>query len=91
MSISHRCWAPMTDASLEIRWPDGSSSEAQAGEAWLEVARRAGQVIPTACRVGSCGACEIEVNGIVTRACIAVIAACPGSCLKVSPALDPYW
>ncbi|MFM7268703.1 MAG: 2Fe-2S iron-sulfur cluster-binding protein [Cyanobium sp.] len=81
----------MPDASLQIHWSDGSRSEARAGEAWLDVAGRARQVIPTACRVGSCGACEIEVNGIVIRACIAVIPACPGTCLKVSPAFDPYW
>jgi len=81
----------MAEGPLQIRWPDGSRSEAVAGEAWLEVARCAGQVIPSACRVGSCGACEIEVNGIVTRACIAVVPACPGRCLEVSLACDPYW
>jgi ferredoxin len=76
---------------LTILWPDGSRSEALAGEPWMEAARRAEQMIPTACRVGSCGACEIEVNGVVIRACIAAVPACPGSILRLNEAVDPYW
>lgn len=74
-----------------ILWPDGSRSLAEAGDSWLEAARRAGQLIPTACRVGSCGACEIEANGVVIRACIAAVPACPGRSLEVRSACDPYW
>lgn len=76
---------------LTIIWPDGSRSAALAGEPWMEAARRAEQTIPTACRVGSCGACEIEVNGVVIRACIAAVPACPGSTLRLNQAFDPYW
>jgi predicted molibdopterin-dependent oxidoreductase YjgC len=76
---------------LTILWPDGSRSAAQSGEPWMEAARRAGQTIPTACRVGSCGACEIEVNGMVIRACITTVPACPGRTLRLNLAFDPYW
>lgn len=78
-------------APQTIHWPDGSRSLAPAGESWLVAAQRAGQLIPTACRVGSCGACEIEVNGVVVRACIAQIPSCPGRSLEVQPSCDPYW
>lgn len=78
-------------APLTILWPDGRRSEAIGGEPWLEAARRAGQLIPTACRVGSCGACEIEINGVPVRACIAEVRACPGRMLEVRPSVDPFW
>jgi len=48
-------------------------------------------VIPTACRSGSCGACEIEVNGTVVRACIGAVPAVSGKTLRVTFASDPYW
>lgn len=76
---------------ISIRWPDGSRSRGLAGEPWLEAARRAGQLIPTACRVGSCGACEIEINGVLIRACIAAVPSCPDRELEVSSVCDPYW
>lgn len=79
------------EPELTILWPDGSRSGAKPGEGWLEAARRADQAIPTACRVGSCGACEIEVNGVVVRACIAEIPASTGDALRVRQAIDPYW
>jgi len=76
---------------VTIVWPDGRSSRAAAGEAWLAAASRAGQMIPSACRTGSCGACEIEVNGVVTRACIITVPSCPGQTLEVRESVDPYW
>ena len=47
--------------------------------------------IPTGCLGGSCGACEIEVNGTVVRACISTVPAPASSQLKVELATDPYW
>jgi uncharacterized 2Fe-2S/4Fe-4S cluster protein (DUF4445 family) len=81
----------MADAGVPIAWPDGSRSWAQACDPWLEAAQQAGQWIPTACRSGSCGACEIEVNGIVVRACIAAVPAVGNRLLRVELANDPCW
>jgi ferredoxin len=83
--------AEMAAAPVVIHWPDGSRSGATAGEPWLAAARRADQVIPTACGSGSCGACEIEVNGTVVRACIAAVPAVSGKPLRITLASDPYW
>lgn len=92
MWISLPCCASMTEPTrVTIHWPDGRMATAQAGDSWLEAAARAGQTIPTACRVGSCGACEIDVNGVVIRACVAAVPACPGRTLTVSQASDPFW
>jgi len=76
---------------VTIVWPDGRSSRAAAGESWLAAANRAGQTIASACRMGSCGACEIEVNGVVTRACISTVPPCPGRTIEVRESVDPYW
>jgi aerobic-type carbon monoxide dehydrogenase small subunit (CoxS/CutS family) len=40
---------------------------------------------------GSCGACEIEVNGTTVRACIATVPANRSGELRVEQASDPYW
>ena len=54
-------------------------------------AQAAGFLIPTGCLGGSCGACEIEVNGQVVRACIATVPASRSGSLTVELASDPYW
>jgi ferredoxin len=43
--------------------PDDVTVEAEPGEPLLEVADRAGVYIPTGCLMGSCHACEVEVEG----------------------------
>ena len=60
-------------STVRLRWPDGRSSTAAAGCSWLEAAQAAGVSIPTGCLGGSCGACEIEVNGELVRACISSV------------------
>nr|WP_254216819.1 2Fe-2S iron-sulfur cluster-binding protein [Synechococcus sp. CCY 9618] len=57
----------------------------------MEAARQAAVSIPTGCLGGSCGACEIEVNGRMVRACVATVPACPGGRLTVTLACDPHW
>ncbi len=53
------------------------------------IAYKADVEIPTGCLGGSCGACEIEVNGEVVRACIATV---PNKKeLNVDFFSDPYW
>ena len=81
----------MTQRLITVHWPDGSSSQVATGSAWLDAARSAQQSIPTACLGGSCGACEIEVNGRVVRACIATVPAARSGSLDVQLACDPYW
>jgi len=76
---------------VSIRWPDGHITTVEAGCPWLEAAREGGLIIPTGCLGGSCGACEIEVNGRVVRACIAVVPPSRSSELRVELASDPYW
>ena len=61
------------------------------GEDWFSVAEKAGVQIPTGCLTGSCGACEIDVNGKTVRACISDIEVKEESFLKVSLTTDPYW
>jgi ferredoxin len=55
--------------------PDKVTITAEPGEALLTVAARAGISIPTGCMMGSCYACEVEVEGEEhpVRACLASI------------------
>ena len=40
---------------------------------------------------GSCGACEIDVNGKTVRACISTVPASKSAKLAVEFATDPHW
>ncbi|CCQ50733.1 2Fe-2S iron-sulfur cluster-binding protein [Crocosphaera watsonii WH 8501] len=54
--------------------PDDVTINAEAGEPMLEVAKRAGITIPTGCLMGSCHACEVELeDGTPLCACISAI------------------
>ncbi len=81
----------MKNSSIEIQWPNGNISNANTGQSWLEVAYNAGVIIPTGCLSGSCGACEIEVNGKTIRACINNVPCSKKNKLNVEFYLDPYW
>ncbi len=81
----------MRSQPIEIKWPNGKTTFACSGEDWLLEAKKADISIPTGCLTGSCGACEIEVNGEVLRACIHSIPRTNGSNLKVDFSYDPYW
>jgi ferredoxin len=74
---------------IKINWPNKKSSNCPAGVEWLKAAHDANIEIPTGCLVGSCGACEIEVNGEVIRACIATVPDIKD--LQVEFFSDPYW
>ena len=78
-------------SQIRIHWPAGQTSLATVGEPWLAAAQQAGVNIPTGCLGGSCGACEIEVNGTMVRACIATVPASRSGTLTVELACDPYW
>ena len=75
--------------TIKINWPNKKSSYCPAGIEWLKAAHDANIEIPTGCLVGSCGACEIEVNGEVIRACIATVPEIKD--LQVEFFSDPYW
>lgn len=74
-----------------IHWPEGRTTRSRVGHDWLVAAREAGVSIPTGCLGGSCGACEIEVNGRVVRACIARVPPSRTGALTVTLTGDPYW
>jgi succinate dehydrogenase/fumarate reductase-like Fe-S protein len=74
-----------------IHWPSGQTTRCTAGIDWLQAARDAGFSIPTGCLGGSCGACELDVNGTTVRACIANVPASKSGELTVELATDPYW
>ncbi len=79
------------NSAIQITWPNGSHSTCLPGHDWLRAAKAAGINIPTGCMGGSCGACEIEVNGKVLRACISTVPESESESLTVEFATDPYW
>ncbi|ABX09169.1 2Fe-2S iron-sulfur cluster binding domain-containing protein [Prochlorococcus marinus] len=81
----------MKRGHVHIKWPNGSESTVKIGSDWLKEANKVGVEIPTGCLNGSCGACEIEVNGEVIRACISSIPSQETGLLDVEYSIDPYW
>ena len=81
----------MVAVRTTIIWPDGTSTQAAAGCTWLQAAAAAGQEIPVACCKGSCGACEIEINGEVVRTCVSYVPQPGPDALIVKFTTDPYW
>ena len=81
----------MKKTNLKIIWPNNVETFASEGEDWFSLAKKAGLEIPTGCLTGSCGACEIDVNGETIRACISDIRSNKEYLLKVSLTTDPYW
>ena len=81
----------MAQPTISVQWPNGHSSTETVGSHWLKAAANAGINIPTGCLGGNCGACEIEVNGKVVRACISTVPPSKSARLHVDFATDPYW
>ncbi len=81
----------MKEIQIKIKWSNNNETYASEGDDWFLTAEKAGLEIPTGCLTGSCGACEIDVNGVTVRACISNIKAKKGSTLKVSLTTDPFW
>ena len=76
---------------IKVNWPNGICSISSVGKCWLEEGSRVGISIPTGCLNGSCGACEIDVNGTTVRACISEIEEDNLGYLDVEFTSDPYW
>ena len=81
----------MKDSLIKISWPNNIETYASEGDDWFSTAEKAGLEIPTGCLTGSCGACEIDVNGETVRACISKVESKEKCSLKVSFTEDPFW
>ena len=77
--------------NIKVIWPNNKETLVSDGDNWFSSAEKAGLEIPTGCLTGSCGACEIDVNGETVRACINNIQCSKKSLLKVSLTTDPFW
>ena len=81
----------MKEAKIKIIWPNNKETFVSEGDDWFSSAKKAGFEIPSGCLTGSCGACEIDVNGETVRACIRNIKKNKQCKLKVSLTTDPFW
>ena len=81
----------MKEANIKIIWPNNKETFVSEGDDWFSSAEKAGFEIPTGCLTGSCGACEIDVNGETVRACIRNIKSNKQCKLKVCLTTDPFW
>ena len=81
----------MKESLIRIKWPNNIETYASEGDDWFSTADKAGFQIPTGCLTGSCGACEIDVNGETIRACISNIKSKKECKLSVSLTTDPFW
>ncbi|AMW31257.1 MULTISPECIES: 2Fe-2S iron-sulfur cluster-binding protein [Arthrospira] len=71
--------------------PDKVTVEAEPGEPILEVANRAGVSIPTGCLMGSCHACEVELDdGEIICSCISSVPAGKEK-MTINLYCDPAW
>lgn len=78
--------------TVSVRFlPDDVSIAAEPGEPLLQVADRAGVSIPTGCLMGSCHACEVELDD--GRSICSCISSIPSgrSHLTVHLFSDPSW
>ena len=81
----------MKKSNITILWPNNITTIVNEGDDWFSAAEVAGIEIPTGCLTGSCGACEIDVNGETVRACISNIECKKRSVLNVYLTTDPFW
>ena len=76
---------------LKIKWPNKQITFAYEGDDWFQNASKAGINIPTGCLTGSCGACEIDVNGETIRPCTTNVRSNMNNSLNVEFTTDPFW
>tara|TARA_B100001121_G_C18107747_1_gene353031 strand:+ start:212 stop:457 length:246 start_codon:yes stop_codon:yes gene_type:complete len=76
---------------LKIHWPNNLITTAEEGEDWFLKAQMVNINIPTGCLLGSCGACEIDVNGETIRPCIKNIEFKNNVFLNIKFTYDPFW
>lgn len=85
-------YAHPTIMSVIVKFlPDNVTVTAQVGEPILEVAKRGGVFIPTGCVMGSCHACEVELeDGSLICACISSIPSDTSEFI-INLCSDPTW
>lgn len=71
--------------------PDDITIEAQPGEPLLAVAEKAGVFIPTGCLMGSCHACEVELEDGTPICCCISSVPFDTSSLTIHLYSDPVW
>ena len=81
----------MKKSKIKIKWPNNIETYASEGDNWFAIARNAGLEIPTGCLSGSCGACEIDVNGETIRPCIQDVHFSNLKYVDVELTSDPFW
>ena len=81
----------MNKKNLKIHWPNNLTTIAEEGENWFLKAQMANLNIPTGCLLGSCGACEIDVNGETIRPCVRNIQYKNNINLNIEFTTDPFW
>ena len=81
----------MNKKNLKLHWPNQLITSAEEGEDWFLTAQKANLNIPTGCLLGSCGACEIDVNGETIRPCIKNIEFKNNIHLNIEFTYDPFW
>ena len=81
----------MKKKKLKIHWPNNLITTAEEGEDWFLKAQMVNINIPTGCLLGSCGACEIDVNGETIRPCIKNIEFKNNVYLNIKFTYDPFW
>ena len=81
----------MKKSNITILWPNNITTIVIEGDDWFSAAKIAGIEIPTGCLTGSCGACEIDVNGETVRPCITNIKNQKDCPLKITYTSDPFW
>ncbi len=81
----------MKKKKLKIHWPNNLITTAEEGEDWFLKAQTANINIPTGCLLGSCGACEIDVNGETIRPCVKNIEFKNNVYLNIKFTYDPFW
>ena len=81
----------MKKRKLKIHWPNNLISTAEEGEDWFIKAQMVNINIPTGCLLGSCGACEIDVNGETIRPCVKNIEFKNNLYLNIEFTYDPFW
>jgi ferredoxin len=84
--------SPFAPNSVQIRFlPNDVLVTAAVGEPLLQVADRAGVMIPTGCLMGSCHACEVELaDGEAICACISAVPPSEEE-MTISLFVDPTW
>tara|TARA_Y100001978_G_C23548685_1_gene363421 strand:- start:255 stop:500 length:246 start_codon:yes stop_codon:yes gene_type:complete len=81
----------LKQTKIKIKWPNNNETFAYEGDDWFLIAEKAGLEIPSGCLTGSCGACEIDVNGETIKACMSEVMSQKSNSLKVCLTTDPFW